>query len=135
MSFGVCVCGVLLHQEVKRWIFCHHQRQIDGEFESRLANSFCLHNKLLGQLLQNFIISDQSDNKGDSAQSSTMVDRGTLSLLPSLLLSAKYVSATRVSVVLSTLEEPRLVCWTHLRKEAPNSENFRKEDMTLLARL
>jgi hypothetical protein len=57
---------------------------IPGEIESRFANSFCLRNKLLGQLLHNLVMSDQDDKKEDSTGRS-VVNRGPLSLLPSLL--------------------------------------------------
>jgi hypothetical protein len=69
-----------------------HTVTIPGEVASRLANSFCLRNKLLGQLLQNLVISDQGDKAVDSTQTSAVVDRGTLSLFPSLLQSAKHDS-------------------------------------------
>jgi hypothetical protein len=60
---------------------------IDGEVESMCTNSFCLRNKLLGQMLRDL----------------TVNHRSAAPFLPSLLECAKQVSATRASTVLSTL--------------------------------
>jgi hypothetical protein len=69
---------------------------VTGDIESRLVNSFDVRNKFLRQVLDRLTMIG-------SSQSSKVGDRGTMSLVPSLLQSAKQVSASRTTIVLSSL--------------------------------
>jgi hypothetical protein len=76
-----------------------------GEVQSRLANSFCLRNKHIAQLVQQVTETKPSRSRD---QSSAGPDRSTQgrqgkSLVPTLLQSGKQITAVRASILLSGL--------------------------------
>jgi hypothetical protein len=71
--------------------------RVTGDLESRLVHSFCLRNKFLRRVLDRLTVIDSNQCISKAK------DRGAVSLVPSLLQSAKQVSASRTTVVLSSL--------------------------------
>jgi hypothetical protein len=67
-----------------------------SENELRLVNSFCLRNELLGPTLL-----DLADD--NNAELESLASHCTTCLLPTLLQSAKHITAMRASIILSTL--------------------------------
>jgi hypothetical protein len=79
---------------------------IPGEMESRLANSYCLRNKLLGPLLQELAGAkwdERTENADCLDDSNANSERRAHSLVPTLLQAANQISAFRSSTVLSSL--------------------------------
>jgi hypothetical protein len=75
-----------------------------GDYESACASTFFLRNVLLGPMLQNLTEAElDQDVNMESTRDSVVGKRSPDSLVPSLLQAAKQVSATRTSVVLSSL--------------------------------
>jgi hypothetical protein len=74
---------------------------LNGEIASRLADNYCLRNKLLGPLLEKLasVESDESMKETDIS----VISRCAISLYPTLLQVAKQVSTIRVSTSVSSL--------------------------------
>jgi hypothetical protein len=72
-----------------------------GGIASRLANNYCLRNKLLRALLQKLACVESDESMGDTDRSVT--ERRAESLYPTLLHVAKQISAFRVSTAVSSL--------------------------------
>jgi hypothetical protein len=77
---------------------------IPGERETYFANAYCLRNKLVDPLMQSLAWTESTEGETNVENvRRTVVERRALSVLPSLLQSAKQISATGASKVFSSL--------------------------------
>jgi hypothetical protein len=77
---------------------------IPGEMETYSALAYCLRNKLLGPVLQTVAWTKSTEGETNvQNMHHTVEERRALSVLPSLLQSAKQISATGASNVFSSL--------------------------------
>jgi hypothetical protein len=77
---------------------------LPGTKESRLANSYCLRNKHIGEVLESLTL-DESDQveTTTSGKYRPKLERGSKSLYPTLLQCANQISANRTSATFSSL--------------------------------